>query len=85
MLWSRYERDGGVAVGASMVGIMWDYEIRIVKKDKGSIIYVGPQASDGSAVRQAQAFSREEDRVEVWRDDVCLYSRNAKSSLPFIM
>ena len=64
---------------------MWDYEIRIVKKDKGSIIYVGPQASDTSAVRQAQAFSHLEDKVEVWRDDICLYSRNTKVRLPFMM
>ena len=64
---------------------MGEYEIRIVKKDKGSITYVGSQASDRSAVRQAQTFSREEDRVEVWRDDICLYSRNANSALPFMM
>ena len=67
------------------VGTVGDYEIRIVKKDKGSITYVGPQANDRSAVRQAQAFSREEDRVEVWRDDICLYCRNTKSAEPFMM
>lgn len=68
-----------------MEAIMGEYEIRIVKKDKGSLTYVGPQANDRSAVRQAQTFSHEEDCVEVWRDDICLYSRNTKSALPFMM
>ena len=68
-----------------MVAAMGDYEIRIIKKDRGSVTYVGPQVSDSSAVRQAQTFSGEEDRVEVWRDDICLYSRNTKSALPLMM
>ena len=46
---------------------MGEYEIRIVKKDKGPITYVGPQVNDRSGVGQAQTFSREGDRVEVWR------------------
>ena len=62
---------------------MEDYEIRIVGKHRGSLTYVGPQVNDQSAVRQAQAYSREEDGVEVWREDTCLYFRNARPALPF--
>ena len=62
---------------------MQDYEIRIVKKNHSPIVFMGPQTNDRSAIRQAMALSQDEDGVEVWRDDICLYSHNVRPALPF--
>jgi hypothetical protein len=60
--------------------IMNDYEIRITRGKGGPIHYMGPQLSDQAAVRQATLLSREQDSVEVWRDQTCLFVRKAKAA-----
>lgn len=59
---------------------MDDYEIRITREKCGPIHYMGPQLSDQAAVRQATLLSREQDTVEVWRDQICLFVRKAKAA-----
>jgi hypothetical protein len=59
---------------------MNDYEIRITRGKGGPIHYMGPQLSDQAAVRQATLLSREQDSVEVWRDQTCLFVRKAKAA-----
>lgn len=53
---------------------MENYEIRIVKKGHHPVIFASPHTSDFAAVRRAQALADEEDEVEVWREQTCLYS-----------
>lgn len=59
---------------------MDDYEIRITRGNGGPIHYMGPQLNDQAAVRQATRLSREQDDVEVWRDQTCLFVRKAKAA-----
>jgi hypothetical protein len=51
-----------------------NYEIRIVKKDRGPVIFACPHASDFAAIRRAQSLAEPEDQVEVWRDLDCVYA-----------
>jgi hypothetical protein len=57
---------------------MDDYEIRITRGNSGPVHYVGPQLNDQAAVRLATLLSREQDAIEVWRDQTCLFVRKAK-------
>lgn len=60
--------------------LMNDYEIRITRGKGGPIHYMGPQLNDQAAVRQATLLSREQDAVEVWRDQTCLFVRKPKAA-----
>ena len=59
---------------------MDNYEIRIIRGKGGPIHYMGPQLNDQAAVRQATLLAREQDTVEVWRDQTCLFVHKAKSA-----
>ena len=60
--------------------VMDNYEILITREKGGPIHYMGPQLNDQAAVRQANLLTREQDAVEVWRDQTCLFVRKAKSA-----
>ncbi len=51
-----------------------NYEIRIIKNGRQSVIYACPHASDYAAIRKAQSLAKPEDQVEVWRELDCVYA-----------
>jgi len=69
--------------GQECWGFMQNYEIRILKPNTGPIIFAEPQWSDSAAVQHAKRLAKEQDGVEVWRDNVCLFFRNCKPALPW--
>jgi hypothetical protein len=54
---------------------MQDYETRILRP-AGSIALIsnGSHLNDFSAIRASQKLRRDGELVEVWRDEVCIYS-----------
>ena len=54
---------------------MQDYESRIVRPT-GRVVLVshGSHRNDFSAVEAVQKLRRNDELVEVWRGDVCIYS-----------
>jgi hypothetical protein len=69
--------------GKNNGGLMRSYEIRILKGNNGPITYAEPAWSDEAAVQDAKRLAKEQDGVEVWRDNVCLFFRNCKPALPW--
>jgi hypothetical protein len=69
--------------GKNNGGLMQNYEIRILKSNNGPITYAEPAWSDEAAVQDAKRLAKEQDGVEVWRDNVCLFFRNCKPALPW--
>ena len=51
------------------------YEIRIAKSGREPVSLASEHVSDHAAVRKAIALTSDQDAVEVWRNDVCVYAR----------
>ena len=62
---------------------MQNYEIRILKRNNGPITYAEPQWCDSAAVERGKHLALEQDGLEVWRDNTCLFFRNCKPALPW--
>jgi hypothetical protein len=59
---------------------MQDYETRVMGRNgKVSLIAPSSQFSDFAAIRAAKKLCGKDQYVEVWRDDVCVYSERSKS------
>ncbi len=54
---------------------MQQYEIHIGKNDKGRRTYPCLQLNDHAAIRRAQSLAKDFEEVEVWRAEVCVYTR----------
>jgi hypothetical protein len=60
--------------------VMQDYETRVMgRTGKVSLIAPSRQLSDFAAIRAAKKLSGNDQYVEVWRDDVCVYSERSRS------
>jgi hypothetical protein len=59
---------------------MQNYETKILKRSGMlSLLFVKNYSSDFAAIRAAKKFCGDGgDTVEVWRDNVCIYSEHAK-------
>ena len=66
-----------------MVGFVQNYEIRILKANSGPITFAEAELSDEAAVHHAKRLTKEQDGVEVWRDNICVFFRNTKPALPW--
>lgn len=56
---------------------MTDYEIRILRsEDRSEVNITARVMGDYAAVRRARMLAGLFDRVEVWREDVCVYARD---------
>ena len=56
---------------------MQQYEIHIVQNDRQRRTYPCLQVSDHAAIRRGQAIAKGSEGLEVWRAEVCVYSRAA--------
>jgi hypothetical protein len=52
---------------------MEKYEIRLVRKDGGPVVYASTYISDYAAVRGARSLATAEDSIEIWRGMHCIY------------
>jgi hypothetical protein len=52
---------------------MEKYEIRLVRKDGGPVVYASTYVSDYAAMRGARTLAGAEDRIEIWRGMHCIY------------
>jgi hypothetical protein len=58
------------------LGSRWDmekYEIRLVRKNGGPVVYASTYISDYAAVRGARILAAAEDSIEIWRGMHCIY------------
>ena len=53
---------------------MFTYEILILRKDGQRLVIEARLVGDHAAVRRAQTLATDEDRIEVWRGQNCVYS-----------
>jgi len=64
---------------------MHDYEARIIGSNGNvSLIAASTQFSDFAAIRAARKLCRTGQSVEVWRDDVCVYSERPKMPIALV-
>ena len=49
------------------------YEIRLVRKDGGPVVYASTYISDYAALRGARHLATPEDGIEIWRGMHCIY------------
>ena len=54
--------------------MMQSYEIRVIRKGAGAVVYAITQLSDYAAIRRARLLSEEGDIVEVWRGLTCVFT-----------
>ena len=54
---------------------MMTYEIRILRSDGEILLMESKLTSDHAAIRRAQSLALPRDKVEVWREQVCVYGR----------
>ena len=52
---------------------MEKYEIRLVRKEGGPVVYASTYISDYAAVRGARSLAAAEDSIEIWRGMHCIY------------
>jgi len=50
------------------------YQIRILRAAGETVVLENSYASDFAAVRRARRAADEDDRIEVWRGMICIYS-----------
>ena len=61
---------------------MHEYETRIIGNNgKVSLIAVAIQFSDFAAIRAGRKLCSTGQSVEVWRDDICVYSERPKKPI----
>jgi hypothetical protein len=61
---------------------MHEYETYVIGSNgKVSLIAAATQFSDFAAIRAAQKLCRTGQSVEVWRDDICVYSERPKKPI----
>ena len=53
--------------------VMEKYEIRLVRKDGGPVVYASTYMSDYAALRGARHMAGAEDSIEIWRGMDCIY------------
>ena len=53
---------------------MQTYEIRVIRKGEGALIYECAQVSDFAAIRRARILGEDGDIVEVWRGLKCVFT-----------
>ena len=56
---------------------MQQYEIHVVQDGRHRRTYPCAQVSDHAAIRRGQAIAKGSEELEVWRAEVCVYSRAA--------
>ena len=78
---STPENSGSEILSGLLWGkVMQEYETRVMGRNgKVSLIAPSSQLSDFAAIRAAKKLCGKDQYVEVWRDDVCVYSERSKS------
>ncbi|HWY63119.1 MAG TPA: hypothetical protein VNW15_14550 [Rhizomicrobium sp.] len=53
---------------------MWTYETRLANDGSLSLLSINNYASDFTAIRAAKLLCKDEETIEVWKDDSCIYA-----------
>lgn len=63
--------------------VMQPYEIRVVHDGDPVRIYPSLQINDYAAIRRARRIAAEQDKIEVWRGEVCVFAQTGERRADF--